>query len=61
LSFEQEVQPHLRTLHHQAYRLTRDVEAANDLVQDALERGYRKIDRLATGVSTAHRTWCRST
>jgi RNA polymerase sigma-70 factor (ECF subfamily) len=40
--FEEEVRPYLQALHHRALRLTRDTEAAYDLVQDTLERGYRK-------------------
>jgi RNA polymerase sigma-70 factor (ECF subfamily) len=40
--FEDEVRPFLQALHHRAFRLTRDAETAHDLVQDTLERGYRK-------------------
>ncbi len=54
-AFEAEVRPHLRTLYHGAFRLTHDAEAANDLLQDALERGYRKRDRFQPGTNV--RAW----
>lgn len=57
-AFEDEVQPHLRSLLHRALRLTRDPEAANDLVQDTLERGYRKRALFAPG--TDLRAWLLS-
>jgi len=57
-AFEDEVQPHLRSLYHRALRLTRDSEAANDLVQDTLERGYRKRALFAAG--TDLRAWLLS-
>src|SRR5215203_5283449 len=57
-AFEDEVQPHLRSLYHRALRLTRDSEAANDLVQDTLERGYRKRALFAPG--TDLRAWLLS-
>jgi RNA polymerase sigma-70 factor (ECF subfamily) len=42
LWFEAEVRPHVQTLYRYALRMTRDPDAADDLVQDTLERGYRK-------------------
>jgi RNA polymerase sigma-70 factor (ECF subfamily) len=42
LWFEAEVRPHLQTLSRYALRMTHDPDAADDLVQDTLERGYRK-------------------
>ena len=54
-AFEAEVRPHLRALYHGAFRLTHDAEAANDLVQDALERGYRTRDRFQPGTNV--RAW----
>jgi RNA polymerase sigma-70 factor (ECF subfamily) len=54
-AFEAEVRPHLRTLYHGAFRLTHDAEAANDLLQDALERGYRKRDHFQPGTNL--RAW----
>lgn len=58
LAFEDEVKPHLQSLYHRALRLTRDPEAANDLVQDTLERGYRKRALFAPG--TDLRAWLLS-
>lgn len=54
-AFEAEVRPHLRTLYHGAFRLTQDAEAANDLLQDALERGYRKRHHFQPGTNV--RAW----
>jgi RNA polymerase sigma-70 factor (ECF subfamily) len=42
LWFEGEVRPHFQTLSRYALRMARDPDAADDLVQDTLERGYRK-------------------
>ena len=42
-------------LYQRAYRLTRDLDAANDLVQDALERGYQKLDHYQPGTNL--RAW----
>jgi len=58
LAFEDEVQPYLQSLYHRALRLTRDPEAANDLVQDTLERGYRKRALFTPG--TDLRAWLLS-
>jgi RNA polymerase sigma-70 factor (ECF subfamily) len=48
-SFEDLVRPELVTLHRRAFRLTREHEAAQDLVQDTLERAYRKLGRFRSG------------
>jgi RNA polymerase sigma-70 factor, ECF subfamily len=42
-------------LYRRAYRLTHDRDAAQDLVQDTLERAYRKLDRYQPG--TDMRAW----
>jgi RNA polymerase sigma-70 factor (ECF subfamily) len=42
--FDAAVRPYLQALQTRALRITRDPEAANDLVQDTLERGFRKRD-----------------
>jgi RNA polymerase sigma-70 factor (ECF subfamily) len=42
LWFEAEVRPHFQTLYRYGLRMTHDPDAADDLVQDTLERGYRK-------------------
>jgi RNA polymerase sigma-70 factor (ECF subfamily) len=55
LAFEAEVQVHLRSLTQWACRLTRDTEAAYDLVQDTLERGYRKRALFQPGTNV--RAW----
>jgi RNA polymerase sigma-70 factor (ECF subfamily) len=54
-AFEVEVRAHLRSLYQWACRLTHDTEAAYDLVQDTLERGYRKRDLFAPGTNV--RAW----
>ena len=41
-AFTAAVEPHLTTLHRYAVRMARDRERADDLLQDTLERGYRK-------------------
>jgi RNA polymerase sigma-70 factor (ECF subfamily) len=41
-AFDVAVRPYLQALHVRALRLTRDRDAADDLLQDTLERGYRK-------------------
>ena len=41
----------LAALHRRAFRLTRDHHAAQDLVQDTLERAYRKISYYQPGTS----------
>ena len=45
----------LEALHRRALRLTRDRDAAQDLVQDTLERAYRKLARYQPG--TDMRAW----
>jgi len=56
--FGLEVEPHLARLVAQARRLTRDPVAADDLVQDTLERGYRKRALFQPG--TDLRAWLLS-
>jgi RNA polymerase sigma-70 factor (ECF subfamily) len=48
-SFEDLVRPVLGTLHRRAFRMTRQHEAAQDLVQDTLERAYRKLGHFQPG------------
>jgi RNA polymerase sigma-70 factor, ECF subfamily len=55
VSFEEEVRPHLQALHRSARRMTRDDEVAEDLVQDTLERAYRKFDLYEPGTNV--RAW----
>jgi RNA polymerase sigma-70 factor (ECF subfamily) len=45
------VRTSLPSLHHRAFRLTRDHEAAQDLVQDTLERAYRKLVHFQPGTN----------
>ena len=47
--FESEVLPHLDALYRTALRLTRNAQAAEDLVQDTLERAYVHYDRFKPG------------
>jgi RNA polymerase sigma-70 factor (ECF subfamily) len=54
-AFEAAVHPHLRWLQQWATRLTHDTEAAFDLVQDTLERGYRKRALFQPGTNV--RAW----
>jgi RNA polymerase sigma-70 factor (ECF subfamily) len=53
--FESEALPHLDALYRTARRLTRNDQAAEDLVQDALERAYTHYDRFQPG--TNMRAW----
>lgn len=53
--FEEEALPHLDALYRTARRLTRNDQAAEDLVQDALERAYTHYDRFQPG--TNMRAW----
>src|SRR4051794_17135197 len=53
--FEAEVQPHLQVLNQRARRLTGDAESADDLLQDTLERAYRKRALYQRG--TGMRSW----
>jgi RNA polymerase sigma-70 factor (ECF subfamily) len=45
IAFEEMVREHFTSLHRTAFRLTHDWAAADDLVQDTLERAYRAFDR----------------
>ena len=56
--FDAEVRPHLRRLYQQALRLTGDPVGAEDLVQDTLERGYRKRRLFQPGTDV--RAWLLS-
>jgi RNA polymerase sigma-70 factor (ECF subfamily) len=51
LTFEQEAVPHLPALYRTALRMTRNEQAAEDLVQDTLERAYRSFDRYEPGTN----------
>src|SRR3954469_1366682 len=53
--FAGEVEPHLTKLYRQAFRLTGDPQRADDLLQDTLERGYRKLALFRPG--TDMRAW----
>jgi RNA polymerase sigma-70 factor (ECF subfamily) len=54
-AFEAEIRTHQRSLYQWACRLTRDPDAAYDLVQDTLERGYRKRSLFQPGTNV--RAW----
>lgn len=54
-AFEQEAIPHLHALHRTALRLTRSEAAAEDLVQDTLERAFKNFHRYERG--TNMRAW----
>src|SRR3954471_15996187 len=56
--FEAGVRFHLPSLRKRALRLTGDAEAADDLLQDTLERGYRKRALFQPG--TDLRAWLLS-
>jgi RNA polymerase sigma-70 factor (ECF subfamily) len=53
--FETEALPHLDAMYRTALRLTRNPQAAEDLVQDTLERAYSHYDRFQPG--TNMRAW----
>src|SRR3979409_1619019 len=53
--FEEEALAHLDALYRTALRMTRNPSDAEDLVQDALVRGYRFYDRFEPG--TNFRAW----
>ncbi len=53
--FEEEALKHLDALYRTALRMTRNPSDAEDLVQDALVRGYRFYDRFQPG--TNFRAW----
>lgn len=53
--FEAEALPHLRSLYGTAYRMTRNVHDAEDLVQETYLRAYRAFDRYTPGTNI--RAW----
>jgi len=53
--FERAALPHIHSLYSVAVRLTRRPEEAEDLVQEALLRGYRFYDRFEAGTNI--RAW----
>lgn len=57
--FEDEVRPQLQALHRRALRMTRNAEMAQDLVQDTLERAYRRFDNYELGTNL--REWLSRT
>ncbi len=54
-TFEAEALPHLRSLYGTAYRLTRNVHDAQDLVQETCVRALQSFDRYAPGTNI--RAW----
>ena len=54
-AFTAEVGPHLHVLYRTALRLTHDEQAAEDLVQDTLERAFAAFDRYQRGTNA--RAW----
>jgi RNA polymerase sigma-70 factor (ECF subfamily) len=54
-SFEAEALPHLRALYGTAYRMTRNAQDAEDLVQETYLRAYRAFDRYQPGTNI--RAW----
>jgi RNA polymerase sigma-70 factor (ECF subfamily) len=53
--FEKEALPHLKALYGTAYRMTRSVPDAEDLVQETMLRAYRAFDRFTPGTNI--RAW----
>jgi RNA polymerase sigma-70 factor (ECF subfamily) len=53
--FEAEAVPHLRSLFGTAYRMTRSVHDAEDLVQETFLRAFRGFDRFTPGTNI--RAW----
>ena len=51
MDFEREALPHLSALYSAALRLTRNERDAEDLVQDAMLRGYRFFDNFPAGTN----------
>jgi RNA polymerase sigma-70 factor (ECF subfamily) len=49
--FEQEVLPHMETLHRYALRLTLNSSKAEDLLQETVMRAHRFFDRFETGTN----------
>jgi RNA polymerase sigma-70 factor (ECF subfamily) len=56
--FDVAVRPYLKSLHSRAQRITGDADTADDLVQDTLERGFRKRHLFQPG--TDLRAWLLS-
>src|SRR5438874_12610471 len=54
-AFSAEVAPHLHLLYRTALRLTRDEQAAEDLLQDTLERAFLNFARYEQGTNI--RAW----
>lgn len=54
-TFEAEALPHLRSLYGTAYRMTRNVHDAEDLVQETYLRAYRAFDGFTPGTNI--RAW----
>ena len=55
MMFEREALPHVETLLRTALRMTRNAQAAEDLVQDTLERAYTNFHRYEPGTNV--RAW----
>src|SRR3954468_16526796 len=53
--FTSEVAPHLHSLYRMALRLTQDEQAAEDLLQDTLERAFQNFTRYEPGTNV--RAW----
>jgi RNA polymerase sigma-70 factor (ECF subfamily) len=53
--FTSEVAPHLHSLYRMALRLTQDEQAAEDLLQDTLERAFQNFKRYEPGTNV--RAW----
>ncbi|MGE3912396.1 MAG: sigma-70 family RNA polymerase sigma factor [Chloroflexota bacterium] len=54
-AFSAEIAPHLHLLHRTALRLTRDLQSAEDLLQDTLERAFVNFHRYQQGTNV--RAW----
>ena len=53
--FESEALPHLRSLYRTAYRMTRNADDAQDLVQETMLRAFRAFDTYTPGTNI--RAW----
>jgi RNA polymerase sigma-70 factor, ECF subfamily len=53
--FEAEALPHLRSLYGTAFRMTRNAQDAEDLVQETFLRAFRAFDRFVPGTNI--RAW----